>query len=75
MYLQKWWERRKERKKLPQEEVSFNKSQDMITVKISQKLMPEEEDRPKTPSLMEYDHYPGHDGPMLRDGKWCIAAV
>ena len=53
---------------MPNEEVSFKKSSDTITVKITQKFSPEEENRPKTPSPLEYDTHPGHDGPMLRDG-------
>lgn len=49
--------------------MSFQKSDDKVTVTVSQKLEPDEdEDRPKTPSPLEYDHHPGHDGPMLRDG-------
>ena len=67
--MQKWWKRRKLRKELPPEEVSFNKTQDAVTVKVSQKFAPEEENRPKTPSPMEYDNHPGHAGPMLRDGR------
>ena len=51
--------------------MAFNKSQEAITVKISQKVQPEldDEQRPKTPTPLEYGNHPGHDGPMLRDGK------
>lgn len=36
---------------------------------ISHKFRPEDENRPKTPNPVEYDNYPGHEGPMLRDGQ------
>ncbi len=54
---------------MPPEEVSYNKSQDALTIRLNRKLRPEEENRPKTPSPVDYDKHPGHDGPMLRDGK------
>lgn len=38
-------------------------------MKLTRKLRPEQENRPKTPNPMEYDKHPGHDGPMLRDGE------